>query len=89
MKRINDDDFRIIKENLPKCSNVLKPTKKHILETYDNMNEELDKLTFGRIDIVHPKEMEEYRKERKERWQQWVNAIGDIFDSRYYVKGRR
>ncbi len=83
MITISNEDFKVFKECLPLCTNIIKPTKNHILEHYDNMNKELDNLTFGIIDIVHPKIMKAYRKRKIKELNEWMNAIGNIVDRRY------
>ena len=74
--KIPDEDFRIIKKGF-----VVKPHPKHIVELYNNMNDELDNLKLGYIDNHHPEIIEGYHKRQRQNWKlmNFFGYIGGIF----------
>ena len=59
--KIDDEDFRLLKENIPKCTSILKPRQKDIIAVYVNVHHALRDLKIGPIDDHHPKIIAAYK----------------------------
>ena len=87
-QHIPDEDFKVIKECLPLCTNIIQPQQKHILAAYNQMNCELDNLKLGRLDQHHPKVIEAYHKRTRAELNAWYRALGQV-DNMYLSGGMR
>jgi hypothetical protein len=87
-QRIPDEDFKLIKKYLPMCSNIHKPTKKTILEFYNEMNNAIDNLEFGMIDQEHPLVIKERQKMSRMAWNKLMSFVSSFADNPYF-SGRR
>ena len=77
--KISDNDFKLLKQFLPLCTNIYKPNKKAIVKFYKEMNNALDNYEMGRIDN-HPDIIKRYNQKRKARSNSWMLTLGSFKD---------
>ena len=92
--RINDEVFKLIKENLPLCTNIVKPTQKDIINAWAGMELELRDLRIGiteskrrpgrfigqYIDQEHPEILEKRKAEADRRFEQMMSSFSRYID---------
>jgi hypothetical protein len=83
---IPNEDFKLLKEHLPKLLPIQKATKKMIIEFWNEMNNALDNLEFGFIDQHHPKIIEQRRRAFRQRLNAYKYALSS-WTNPYYVGG--